>query len=296
MDLRQFDIAVDGGNLRVLLWGDPDPGNRVAVAVHGISGSAMSWGAVARQMPPGWTLATPDLRGRGHSNGLPGPYGLDQHVADVAAVLSYFAQGGPPVLAGHSMGAFVALLTQDSHPGLTSKTVLVDGGLPLPFALPDATDLDAVLDASLGPAIARLTQVFPDETAYLDFWRAHPALGPHWTPDVTAYVRYDLQPTADGAGLRSRPVEDAVRTDGRDLLLLAKRIGDALERLPGPTRLFTAPMGMFGQPPGIQPPELVETWQARAPMLRPQLVPDVNHYTILFDPGATATVAAAITT
>jgi hypothetical protein len=31
-------------------------------------------------------------------------------------------------------------------------------------------------------------------------------------------------------------------------------------------------------------------------MLRPEVVPDVNHYTILFDKRAAATVARAITT
>ena len=34
MQLRLLDIPVDGGDLRVLLWGT---GQRVAVAVHGIT-------------------------------------------------------------------------------------------------------------------------------------------------------------------------------------------------------------------------------------------------------------------
>ena len=169
MQLRLLNVAVDGGDMRVLLWGT---GKRVAVAVHGITASGMSWQAVARHMPPDWTLAAPDLRGRGHSRDLPGPYGLDRHARDVVAVLRHF--GGRPVLAGHSMGAYVALLARDAHPELVRRLVLVDGGLPLP--VPDGADLDAVLDATLGPAIARLGQTFPSTEAYLDFWRAHPAL------------------------------------------------------------------------------------------------------------------------
>ena len=72
MQLRLLNVAVDGGDMRVLLWGT---GKRVAVAVHGITASGMSWQAVARHMPPDWTLAAPDLRGRGHSRDLPGPFG-----------------------------------------------------------------------------------------------------------------------------------------------------------------------------------------------------------------------------
>jgi lipase len=248
MRLRLLNVAVDGGDLRVLLWGT---GNRVAVAVHGITASGMSWQAVARHMPPDWTLAAPDLRGRGYSSGLPGPYGLDRHARDVAAVLRHF--GGRPVLAGHSMGAYVALLTRDAHPELVRRLVLVDGGLPL--SLPEGIDPDALLDATLGPAIARLRQTYPDTEAYLDFWRAHPALAEHWTADVEAYARYDL----------SRP-----------------------------TPLLTAPAGMFGAPPGLLPPEVVAAWQERVPALRPQTVPGVNHYTILFEREAAAAVSQAI--
>jgi lipase len=284
MQLRLLNVAVDGGDLRVLLWGT---GKRVAVAVHGITASGMSWQAAARHMPPDWTLAAPDLRGRGHSRDLPGPFGLDRHARDVVAVLRHF--GGRPVLAGHSMGAYVALLARDAHPELVRRLVLIDGGLPLP--VPDGTDLDAVVDATLGPAIARLGQTFPSTDAYLDFWRAHPALAAHWTADVEAYVRYDL--VGEPGQLWSRCAEDAVRADGRDVLA-EKPFAEALQRLTKPTPLLTAPAGMFGAPPPLLPSELVAAWAERAPALRPQVVPEVNHYTIMFDKEGAAAVSQAI--
>lgn len=290
MRLRLLDVPVDGGNLRVLLWGT---GAQVAVAVHGITASAMSWQAVARRMPAGWTLAAPDLRGRGRSSGLPGPYGLDAHVADVAAVLRHLAGSGRfrPVLAGHSLGAYIALLTRDAHPNLVRRLVLVDGGLPLP--VPEGIDIDAALDATLGPAIARLRQTFPDTGAYLQFWRAHPALAEHWTADVEAYVRYDL--TGEPGRLRSRVAEEAVRADNRDLLT-GKPFADALDRLTGPTPLLTAPAGLLGVPPPLLAPELITEWQRRVPQLRHKLVADANHYTMVFGKPGVAAVVAAITT
>ena len=284
MQLRLLNVAVDGGDMRVLLWGT---GKRVAVAVHGITASGMSWQAVARHMPSDWTLAAPDLRGRGHNRDLPGPYGLDRHARDVVAVLRHF--GGRPVLAGHSMGAYVALLARDAHPELVRRLVLIDGGLPLP--VPDGADLDAVLDSTFGPAIARLGQTFPSTEAYLDFWRAHPALAAHWNPDVEAHARYDL--AGEPGQLRPRAVEDAVRTDGRDVLA-EKPFTDALQRLNRPTPLLTAAAGMFGAPPPLIPSEVVEAWQERVPALRPQVVPDVNHYTIMFQREGAAAVSQAI--
>jgi lipase len=261
----------------------------VAVALHGITGSAMSWQAVARQMPPGWTLAAPDLRGRGHSAHLPGPYGLERHAADVTAVLRHF--GGRPVLAGHSMGAYVALLTRDAHPGLCRRLVMVDGGLPLP--LPDGVDPEEALTVSIGPAIDRLRRTFPSTEAYLDFWRAHPALAGRWTADVEAYARYDL--TGEEGSMRSRVDQAVLSPDSRDVMT-DKPFAEALGRLTQPTPLLTAPAGFTGEPPGLLPPELVDAWAERVPHLRPQTVPGVNHYTIVFDRQAAATVARAITT
>ena len=284
MQLRLLNVAVDGGDLRVLQWGT---GKRVAVAVHGITASGMSWQAVARHMPSDWSLAAPDLRGRGHSRDLSGPYGLERHARDVVAVLRHF--GGRPVLAGHSMGAYIALLARDSHPELVRRLVLVEGGLPLP--VPEGADLDALLDTTLGPAIARLGQTFPSTEAYLDFWRAHPALAGHWTPDVEAYVRYDL--TGAPGQLRSRATEDAVRADGRDVLA-EKPFADALARLTKPTPLLTAPAGMFGAPPPLIAPEVVAAWTERVPALRPQVVPETNHYTIMFAKEGAAAVSQAI--
>jgi lipase len=292
MQHRLLDVPVDGGNLHVLLWGT---GTHVAIALHGITASGMSWQAVARHMPPGWTLAAPDLRGRGHSRDLPGPYGLDRHVADVTAVLRHFGSkggaGSRPVLAGHSMGAYVALLTRDAHPSLIRRLVLVDGGLPRP--LPDGVDPEAELEATIGPAMARLRQTFADTEAYLDFWRAHPALAGQWTPDVAAFARYDL--IGEAGHLRSRVIQDAVRADSREVQA-EKPFADALARLNKPTPLLTAPAGFLGAPPGFQPPELVAAWQERVPDLRPLLVPDANHYTIMYAETGAAAVAKAITT
>ena len=93
--------------------------------------------------------------------------------------------------------------------------------------------------------------------------------------------------------LRSRVSEEAARADGGNCWGGAARA--ALRGLPRPARLLTAPAGMFGQPPGLLPPELCETWAAQAPGLTMETVPGANHYTILLDPGHAATVARRLT-
>jgi pimeloyl-ACP methyl ester carboxylesterase len=82
-DLGVTDAPASNAGLAVRAFGE---GPRVAIALHGITASAMAWPVVARALPADWTVLAPDLRGRGASAGLPGPYGLDRHADDVCAL------------------------------------------------------------------------------------------------------------------------------------------------------------------------------------------------------------------
>ncbi|MFC7587658.1 alpha/beta fold hydrolase [Nonomuraea antimicrobica] len=113
------------GGQRIARFGT---GARVIVAVHGITASLMAWSAVGRRLPEGWSLVAMDLRGRGHSASMPGPYGLDRHAEDVLRVAEYVGAGPEAVLTGHSMGAYVAALAGAQRE--FARVVLVDGGLP----------------------------------------------------------------------------------------------------------------------------------------------------------------------
>ncbi|MGI5159788.1 alpha/beta hydrolase [Microbispora sp. CA-102843] len=280
------EVAVPGGRLRIARFGD---GPRLIIAAHGITASLMAWRTVAEALPPGWSLVAVDLRGRGHSADLPGPYGLDRHAEDLERVAEHVGADGTSVLTGHSMGAYVAAL-HGAHRRY-DRVVLVDGGLPLP--LPPGADPDEVLEETLGPAITRLSRTFPNVDAYLDFFRAHPALARDWSPLVEEYVRYDA--TGRDGAVRSRAREDAVRQDGRWLLTEHEAIGTALKAIEPAPLLIRAPRGLLNQDVGMLPDDLTARWAAVLPGLRDEVVPDCNHYTILFDPRCAAVVAARLT-
>ena len=281
-----LDVPVRGGDLRVLRWGT---GPRTLVAVHGITATGISWQAVAERLGDDWSLLAPDLRGRGGSAGLPGPWGLGTHADDVLAVIDGLGLE-LELLAGQSMGAYVAVLMAARRPTVAPRVLLVDGGLPLPVPL-EGIDPDEALAATLGPSLERLRMTFPDLEAYFDFWREHPALT-EWNRHIEAYFEYDLG-GEDGAR-RSRCVEDAIRADGRDVLVEQGAIGDALRAVTLPMHLLRAPMGMFGEPPGIQPDVLVDAWRPQVPTLTDAVVDGTNHYTILFGERGAAAVAEAI--
>ncbi|MFG2455227.1 alpha/beta fold hydrolase [Streptomyces sp. NPDC048512] len=283
----ELDLPVEGGTLRVLRFGG---GPRTALAAHGITASGMAFGALARHLSDEWSLFAPDLRGRGGSTDTPGPYSLDRHAGDLCRLAEGLGDGAPVALTGHSMGAYVALLAAARSPELFDRLLLVDGGLPLP--VPPGADLDGILDVTLGPAIVRLGRTYETDQDYVDFFRAHPALGPDWNADVEAYVRYDL--TGPEGARRSKAREGAVRQDGRDLLASGDRFAADLERLSVPALLLHAPLGLLGQEPPMLPATVIERWTGGSVDLPAELVEDSNHYTILLG-AAAKTVAERFT-
>lgn len=277
-------VPVPGGDLAVTDWQAAGP---PVLAVHGITSNGLSWSAVAASLPEHRVLA-PDLRGRGASRTLPGPYGLARHAEDAVAVLDGLGITDPVVLTGHSMGAFVACLAASRHPERFSSIVLVDGGFG--FTPPEGTDLDAVLHATLGPAMARLSTTFAGRDEYYDFWRAHPAFENMWDGCVRAYVDRDL--VGEPPELHPSCVPEAVRADGADVLADPEALA-AIRKLPQPTTLLLAERGLQNEPGGLYPPRTVAA-AGLPPAVEVHRVPDTNHYSIALSEHGAAAVAEAI--
>lgn len=280
------DVPVPGGTLHVGRWGHTGP---AVLALHGVTANHRCWAPTARRLPDRRVLA-PDLRGRGRSSGLSGPYGMAAHAEDAVAVLDAH-RVDRAVVVGHSMGAFAALTLAHRHPDRVARLVLVDGGPPLP--LPATVDPDAALESVIGPAAERLTATFPSSAAYLALWQAHPAMA-DWNDDMRRYVEYDLVGTAPE--LRSSCSTAAVRGDTIDLAT-GTALRDALALMADPAHpipFLRAPAGLLAEPGGLYRPETVATWASRYPALQVTTVEGTNHYTILLGSSGADAVAAAI--
>ena len=279
-----LDVPVAGGTLHVGRWGD---GPKVVVAAHGITGNHRSWQGVARALPADVTLVAPDLRGRGRSAALPGPFGMRSHAQDLVALLDHLDLQRC-VLAGHSMGAYVAAVAATATPERWTSVVLVDGGIPLP--LPDGVDPEAMLAGVLGPALARLEMTFADRAAYHDFWREHPALAEPgaWNDDAEAWLDHDL--VGEEPELRSSAALEAVRFDGTELLV-DDEVRQACLEVEQHTTLLRAPRGLLNQVPPLLPDELLNPLRDRWPVRLEMLVENTNHYSIVLAPRGTQAVA-----
>jgi lipase len=285
-------VAVRGGDLTVAQAGPrPAAAAGVVLAVHGITASHMAWRQVARELRQRGSLCllAPDLRGRGRSATLPGPYGMSAHVADLLAVLDH-ARSRQAVVVGHSLGAHIAARLAADHPDRVASVVLLDGGLPVPQQL-DGDDDE--LEAAAAPAIDRMEEATATADGYMARWRCHPAFANAWNDDVEAYARYDM--AHDGARARCVVCEEAVMADSFDLALDGTT-RTALARVRTPVRLLHAPRGVFDEQQPVIAPRSLEWFRAARPRSRVELVPGVNHYTLLLGEGpGPARVAAAIT-
>jgi lipase len=283
----RFEVPVAGGLLHVARAGPPaDAADCVVLAAHGVTASLMTWQSVARELDGRVCLLAPDMRGRGRSATLPGPYGLSVHVADLIAVLDH---AGTPsaILIGHSMGAYVIARLAADHPERAAGLVLLDAGLPLPrLKNPEET-----LESAVANAVMRLSITFASAEQYVRGWRAHPAFAHAWDDDIDAYARYDLVEHEHVARCAASP--EAVRTDSTDMVL-DDATRTALDRVHVPVQLLRAERGMFDDDP-LVPAHALHAFAATHPEVRVEEVAGVNHYTLVMghSPGPRR-VAAAI--
>ncbi|WP_329164013.1 alpha/beta hydrolase [Streptomyces sp. NBC_01717] len=272
---EEIRVPVTGGQLAALRWPAGEPGAPVVVALHGITANALSWGTVARMLAGRVTLIAPDLRGRGASAGLPGPYGIAAHADDVAALTEGLGLDRV-VLAGHSMGAFVAALAAVRHPDRFGPLLLVDGGVGFPA--PTHLSPDELMTAVIGPAMDRLSMTFADRVAYRAFWQAHPAFaGDAWSPEVDAYIQRDL--TGEEPAMHSTCRIEAVRTDG--IGLFDDEVLSAVRKLPVPATLLWAARGLMDEEQGLYDEKRLAAAGLGDTRVEPVAAPDVNHYTVL---------------
>lgn len=291
---QRSEAEVAGGTLAYGRWGR---GERIVLASHGITANHMSWLRIAELVVEGSdgavSVVAVDHRGRAASASTPGPYGLAAHADDLASVLDHLG-AATAVLAGHSMGAFVVAVAAERHPARVDHLVLVDGGLPLAVEVPPGADVEAVVRSVIGPALDRLDMRWPDEDAYLGFFRAHPAFAPpnEWTRAAEAYVRADVLRTDDGQ-VGSSVRKEAVLVDG-GAAITDPRGSSAIERVDVATTLLWAPRGLLDQEPGLYPAEVIADATARLGHLEAIAVPDTNHYTIGVGERGAAAVARAL--
>lgn len=142
------------------------------VLLHGVGMCAQAWAPQLAAFAATHRVIALDLPGHGKTDALPGKPQLADYVAWAARAITALDLG-PVALAGHSMGALIAMGTTIEHPDLVERVALLN---------PVYRRGAAAREAILGRARA-LAQGHSDPEAPLARW-----FGPDEAPEVRARV------------------------------------------------------------------------------------------------------------
>jgi len=128
-----------------------DSSDRVPVLlIHGFPLNNMMWDLQVGDLSDVARLISPDLRGHGMSDPTQPPYSVGMFAEDCAALLDQLGITVPIVVAGHSMGGYVAFEFCRRYPERVAGLILVSTR-----AGDDSAETKAARDKSAGVAIAQ---------------------------------------------------------------------------------------------------------------------------------------------
>lgn len=284
---HRFMVPVKGGELAVFQYGDGD--GTPVLLIHGVTSSHRAFQLFADALiARGKAPFAVDLRGRGDSNSLQGPFGMRQHAADMSAVIDHFGWDTVDVI-GHSMGGFVAAALVGLYPDSVGEVVFADGGVPLP--LPPGMTVEQIMPFVLGPAMTRLAMEFENKEAYRNYWKPQAAFAKGWSSVLDEYVDYDLRGSEPHMKAATNP--QAVEDDSRDLFgddLIVK----SLQGLKKQSLFIKAERGLQNEEGGLYPMPVLDAVLPAYPMLTLEFLSDCNHYDMFLEATGAEKVAQII--
>ena len=280
---QRYLVPVSSGDLAVFQYGNGT--GQPVLLIHGVTSSNRAFQLFADSLiARGKAPFAVDLRGRGDSNSLPGPFGMKQHAQDMAAVIDHFGWNKPDVI-GHSMGGFVAAALVGLYAEKVGDVVFADGGVPLP--MPPGMTVEQIMPFVLGPAMTRLAMEFENKEAYRNYWKPQAAFVKGWSSVLDEYVDYDLR------GKKAATNPQAVEEDSRDLF------GDdfivrSLQGLTKQSIFIKAERGLQNEEGGLYPMPVLDAVLPAYPMLKLEVLADCNHYDMFLEATGAEKVAHII--
>jgi pimeloyl-ACP methyl ester carboxylesterase len=188
----------------VRTWYDECGDGEPLVLLHGGAVDARFFDQNTQQLATRFHVVTPDLRGHGHTPDVEGPFTYEALAQDTIEFIDTVV-GGPVHLAGHSIGAGVALHVALRRPDLVSCLVLISAAFHHRGLIAvDEIDVDQVV-AAFG---ASYGEVSPDGED-------------HYAVVVRKEIDMDRrEPTLDESDLRSVSARTLVMAGDDDVITL----------------------------------------------------------------------------
>lgn len=258
----------------------PGDAPHTLVLLHGLSANAACFeGLISAGLSQLARVVSIDLRGRGKSDKPEGPYSMEAHAADVIAVIEAL-QLENIILGGHSFGALLSVYVAAQYPQYAQKVIIMDA----------AARLHENVQAMVAPATLRLRQ---PPYASFDAFRAHIRQAEYldgiWNPDMEAYYVADVETLPDGR-VQHRSSFEHIQLAIQGLLGSGIDWISLIQGVQQPALLIQAD-GVYALGAPILPEAYARETVAMLPDGRFVQVPG-NHFTMLYETGARAIVAA----
>jgi pimeloyl-ACP methyl ester carboxylesterase len=251
-------------------WGEQGP---PIIFVHGLTANAFCFQAYADDLARDHRIFAYDLRGRGDSDKPESGYNIPIHAADLAELIDELGLDRP-VVAGHSLGAFIGLYFAAHYPVKLSKLILIDAGASA--AWKTIEEQPAWLTASIN----RLGTPVASFEEYKQRLKAAPFLGPYWNPYFDLYFEHDIYTKSDGTVV-SKAFREGIIEDNKYNFYEYKP-EEQWKDVTVPTLLLRAGQGLFTENDQLLSEEAATAIQHGIKNCRYVNFPNLNHYTIAF--------------
>jgi pimeloyl-ACP methyl ester carboxylesterase len=264
----EFIIAGDL-TFHCVQWGEQGP---AIIFVHGITANAFCFQAFADELARDRRVFAYDLRGRGDSDKPESGYSIPIHAADLVELIDELSLDRP-VIAGHSLGAWVALYLAANYPEKLSKLILIDAG-----ASPQWKTVEEQ-PAWLTTSINRLGISAASFEEYKQRLKAVPYLGPYWNSYIDLYFEHDVYHQGNGSVVAKAYREGVLEDDKR---LFENKPEEQWQHVAVPALLLRAGQELLTDNDQLLPEQAAVAIQHGIKNCRYVNFPKLNHYTIMF--------------
>lgn len=234
-------------NHQVLHFRDENPGQaRALVFVNSLGTDLRIWDEVIAHYATDFRIVRYDLRGHGLSDAPSAPYSMDDHVADLAALLDALEIKGA-IVVGLSVGGMIAQALAVKRPDLASMLVLCDTAHKI--GAPEMWN--ARIEAVRTGGLALIADAVLERWFSTDFRRSRAA-------DLAGYRNMLTRTPADGYVGTCETLRDT------DLTTIASRLTQ-------PT------LCLVGEEDGATPPALVRSLSELIPNAGFKTIPGAGH-------------------
>jgi len=167
------------------------------VMLHGAGDQAGTWHKVAAELKSRFQLLMPDFAGHGESAPRQGVLSLGTLLAALEEVLDAIPGRNTPVLlAGNSLGAWMAMLYARKHPHRVKRVILIDGGpikgvTEISLMPKDREEARRILDRVLDDSSPRPPNFFLDDLVRVSSTGPISRLMAAGNEDILKYVFVD---------------------------------------------------------------------------------------------------------